>query len=152
VSDETALFPLDNPSNQQARTCRYPGCDRSPEPGTGPGRPPAYCDRADHNSQTAARARRDLGPTLYTTPPGLTTNPDNDYTVNEALEHAQTIHHALRTAADAAARLTEYLQAGDPAALKAQLRAVTRELVDVTTERDELRLRLEAQENDTSDQ
>ncbi|WP_028189005.1 hypothetical protein [Salinispora pacifica] len=146
MSSEAALFPLDNPSQPHTPTCRYPGCDSSPEPATGPGRPPAYCARPDHNSQTASRARRDLGPTLYAAPRTLATRPDNDSTVNEALKNAQTIHQALLTAADAAARLTEYLQAGDPTVLKAQLNAVTRELVDITSERDKLRLQLQAQD------
>src|SRR3954467_4332651 len=44
---------------EQQQTCAYPACERpvaaAPESG---GRPPRYCDRADHNAQSAFRERR----------------------------------------------------------------------------------------------
>jgi hypothetical protein len=43
--------------NRQA--CGFPGCERPVAPaGESGGRPPRYCDRADHNAQSAFRARR----------------------------------------------------------------------------------------------
>lgn len=43
---------------QPLRGCKYPGCHRPAEPAPAGGRPPAYCDRADHNPTSAFRARQ----------------------------------------------------------------------------------------------
>jgi hypothetical protein len=44
---------------EPVRLCKYPACNRPAEPAPeGGGRPPAYCDRADHTAHTAFRARQ----------------------------------------------------------------------------------------------
>jgi hypothetical protein len=46
-------------SDVDQQTCGFPSCERPVAPaGESGGRPPRYCDRADHNAQSAFRARR----------------------------------------------------------------------------------------------
>ncbi|MGB7156447.1 MAG: hypothetical protein WBD40_00190, partial [Tepidisphaeraceae bacterium] len=44
----------------ETQTCRFPGCARPREAYSGVGRPPLYCDLADHNGRTAAAERLKL--------------------------------------------------------------------------------------------
>ena len=41
-------------------TCKYPGCEATPERAAGPGRPPEYCADPGHNKVTAWRERKRL--------------------------------------------------------------------------------------------
>lgn len=50
---------LTSGSDPSQRVSTYPGCDRPAAPApAGGGRPPAYCDRADHHPTSAFRARQ----------------------------------------------------------------------------------------------
>lgn len=148
MNHDAQLFSLDSDPaapTQEKSTCRFPGCLRSPKersPGAR-GPRPAFCDDPEHTPGAMFRLRRGIDQIGGAPQPtGDRLGHDDDAPVNAALENARIIHQALRTAADTAAKLTDYLRAGDPIALKAQLRAVTRELIEITADRDDLLVQL----------
>lgn len=119
-------------SEVQFKTCRYPGCTRSPEPAEpgAPGRPPEYCDVPGHTRGAAWRARR-----RQQEPESGGVRPEDVRPVDTARQRASELRGQVTGMAELLTEqlgsfLDELRTLTDPDATEAQLEAVTSEAAE----------------------
>ena len=78
-------------------TCKYPGCEATPERAAGPGRPPEYCADPGHNKVTAWRERKRLADAERGV---TTTDADTEQPVTMARVPGAEILREMRALAD----------------------------------------------------
>ncbi|GGX36545.1 hypothetical protein [Streptomyces chryseus] len=94
------------PSVKLCRFAEFGECDRPREQPTGPGRPPEYCDREDHNKVTAFRRRQELKRTKAATT-GEQPEPDPARPVDYSTMRARDLMPAARDLLAQQQQLTE---------------------------------------------
>jgi colicin import membrane protein len=112
--------------SEEARKCRFPGCDRPAEPGDGRGRPPEYCDDPGHNRAAAFRRRRELGAAAR----GAPVADDAGEPVTMARARAGVLVERVETTIGSlSGQLTDILSElrtlGDPEAVEVELETVS---------------------------
>ena len=109
----------------QVMTCKFPGCEESPAPADGPGRPPGYCTNPDHTALKAWRERQRLAARETGT---TVSEAEAEQPVTMARASAMEMLREMRSLADKMAGIADRVRAsaetvGDPAAAEAEMEA-----------------------------